>query len=88
MGVRVNLVDGVVGALKGAYIQGLAEITGEENIQGGMVHLRQGVVRVTVFLCVRMDRKETATFDSLYASFSQVIMIYMMEMEVKEVCVL
>lgn len=84
----MNLVDGVVGALKGAYILGLVEITGEENIQGGMVHLRPEVVRVTFFLCVRMNRKETATSDSLYAFFSQVTMIYMMEMEVKEVCAL
>lgn len=86
--MRVNLVDGVEGALKGAYIQGLAEIAGEGNIQGEMVHLHPKVVRVTVFLCVRMNRKETATSDSLCAFFSQVTMICMMEMEGKAVCAL
>lgn len=86
--MRVNLVDGVVGVLKAAYIQDLAEITEEGNIQGEMVHLHPKVVRVTVFLCVRMNRKETATSDSLCASFSQVTMICMMEMEVKVVCAL
>lgn len=86
--MRVNLVDEVVGVLKAAYIQDLAEITGEGNIQGEMVHLHPKVVRVTVFLCVRMNRKETATSDSLCASFSQVTMICMMEMEAKAVCAL
>lgn len=86
--MRVNLVNGVVGELRGVCIQGLGETEEEESIQVEMGHLHPEVVMATVFLCARMNRKETATSDSLYAPFSQVIVIYMMETEETGVCVL